>query len=136
LLTPPVSIIANDMASASNSTIGERLRHQRVEVLHKGLRQMAQILGIAAPHLTDIEKDRRTPSEELLMRIVEHYKMDEAELRAGWKRPEGIVDEVASQDATTARKVPQFLRTARDLTPEQWDKLIKQAQKMGGKPKR
>lgn len=121
--------------SNSNSTAGELLRKQRVEVLNKGLRQMAQILGIAAPHLTDIEKDRRTPSEELLLRIVQHYKMDEAELRAGWKRPEAIVDEVASQDATTARKVPQFLRTARDLTPEQWDKLIKEAGRMGGKKK-
>jgi hypothetical protein len=35
-------------------------------------------------------------------------------------------------NATTAEKVPEFLRTARNLTPEQWDKLIDQAKRMAG----
>jgi len=116
--------------------IGETLRARRVDVLKKGLREMAKLLNIAPAHLTDIEKGRRSPSDALLLRIAQQYQMDEADLRTAWAKAEGIVGEVATQDATTARKVPEFLRTARNLSPEQWDKLIGQARRMAGKEKR
>jgi transcriptional regulator with XRE-family HTH domain len=108
-----------------------------VEVLMKGLREMARLLGIAPAHLTDIEKGRRSPSDGLLKRISERYGIGEPELRAGWSKADSVVEEIATQDATTAEKVPEFLRTARELTPAQWDRLIGQAQRMasgkGGK---
>jgi transcriptional regulator with XRE-family HTH domain len=108
------------------------MRRRRVEVLTRGLRQTARLLGITPPHLTDIEKGRRNPSEALLGRIATIYEIDEAELRAGWGRAEGIVHEVATQDSVTATKVPEFLRSARRLTRPQWDKLIEQARRMAG----
>jgi len=117
----------------SDQPIGELLRQRRVEVAKKGLRQMAGLLGITPPHLTDIEKGRRTPSEELLMRISEQYGIPEAELRAGWSRPETIVGEIAAQDPLTAEKVPELLRTARRLSSKQWDTLIEQARRMSGR---
>lgn len=126
------------MAPKSNSSkkpIGEILRTQRIEVLGKGLREMAQELSIAPAHLTDLEKGRRNPSEALLLRMAKAYRISEAELRSGWSRAETIVNEIATQDAVTAEKVPAFLRTARKLTPEQWDKIIKQADNMGTKKK-
>lgn len=110
--------------------IGEVLRARRVDVLQKGLREMAKLLDIAPAHLTDIEKGRRTPSEALLVRMAERYDIDEAELRMGWHKADSVVGEIATQDGTTARKVPEFLRTARNLSPDQWDKLIKQAERM------
>ena len=116
----------------SKMPVGELLRLRRVETLKLGLRETARLLDIAPAHLTDIEKGRRNPSEDLLMRISKIYRIDEAELRAGWSRPEAIVEEVASQDSVTAAKVPEFLRTARKLTPEQWDKIINQARRMTG----
>ena len=88
--------------------IGEVLRTRRVEVLRKGLREMARLLNIAPANLTDIEKGRRNPSEGLLKRISELYGIAEPELRAGWSKAEGVVEEVATQDATTAEKVPEF----------------------------
>lgn len=112
------------MTARKNIPIGERLRTQRVDSLNKGLREMAGLLEIAPAHLTDIEKGRRTPSEALLMRICKAYRISEAELRAGWNRADAIVSEVANQDSVTAEKVPEFLRTARKLTPKQWDDLI------------
>jgi transcriptional regulator with XRE-family HTH domain len=112
--------------------IGEQLRRQRVEKLNKGLREMAGELSIAPAHMTDIEKGRRTPSEELMVKIAASYRIPIAELRAGWSRPDAIVKEIASQDATTAEKVPEFLRTARNLNPAQWDQLIEQAKGMSG----
>lgn len=115
-----------------NVPIGEVLRRRRVDVLNKGLRETAKLLGVAPAHLTDIEKGRRSPSDDLLMRISRVYGIDEAELRAGWNKPQAIVDEIASQDPVTAAKVPEFLRKARNLTPDQWDALIRQAQRMTG----
>ena len=98
---------------------------------------MAKLLNIAPAHLTDIEKGRRSPSDALLVRIAQRYGMEEADLRSAWAKAEDIVGQVATQDGTTARKVPQFLRKARNLSPEQWDKLIRQAERMSSeKPKR
>ena len=120
--------------------IGEVLRGRRVEVLKKGLREMARLLDIAPAHLTDIEKGRRSPSEGLLKRISDTYDIAEPALRAGWSKADGVVEEVANQDAMKAEKVPEFLRTARKLNSEQWDRLIGQARRMasdeGGKPEK
>ena len=107
--------------------VGVVLRKQRVEVLNKGLREMAKLLDISPAHLTDLEKGRRTPSEELLLRMVKQYGVHEAILRSGWSRPEEIVSEIASRDPTTAAKVPEFLRSARKLSASDWDTLIKSA---------
>jgi len=115
--------------------VGDVLRKRR-EVLKQGLREMARLLDVAPAHLTDLEKGRRTPSEDLLMRISKQYGIDEATLRAGWSKPEEIVREIASQDATTAAKVPEFLRSARRLSPSEWDQLIDVAKKLCKKPKR
>lgn len=105
--------------------IGERLRTQRIEVVRKGLREMAGMLGISPPHLTDIEKGNRTPSDELLVRMAKLYEMDEVELRTAWAKAEMVVNEIATKDSTTIRRVPQFLRKAKDLTDEQWQDAIR-----------
>ncbi|TWT44383.1 helix-turn-helix protein [Phycisphaerae bacterium RAS1] len=116
--------------------IHQLLREQRIRI-GRGLRELAGVLGITPPHLTDIEKGRRTPSEELLMKIGRVYGIEEAVLRAGWGRPAEIVGEVATQDLTTARKLPEFLREARTLNADQWDSLIGEARRLtGGKPRK
>src|SRR5262245_40413736 len=89
--------------------IGERLKTSRVDKCKKGLREMARELDIAPAHLTDIEHGRRSPSEELLVKIAKAYGLPEAELRAGFSKPEAIVEEVASESAVAANKVPEFL---------------------------
>lgn len=110
--------------------IGERLRHQRVEVLKKSIRDLARLLDSAPIHISDIENGKRSPSEELLIKIASVYGLPEAELRSGFSRPDSVVAEVASESTVAAAKVPEFLRTARGLSAEQWDQLIKQARKI------
>lgn len=105
-------------------SIGDVLRARRVEVLKKGLREMARQLDIAPAHLTDLETGRRSPSEELLVRLAQAYGVPVAELRAGWKKAEPVVSEVATQDPTTAEKSPVLFRAVRDLSPKQWDEVI------------
>lgn len=115
---------------SKSAPIGERLRHQRVEVQGKSIRDFAKLIECAPIHLSDIETGKRAPSEELLLRMAKVYGLSESELRAGFNRPESIVAEVASESTVAAQKVPEFLRTARGLSAEQWDRLIKQARKI------
>ena len=122
--------MARNRALDGSLAVGDVLRTRRVEVLHKGLREMARLLDIAPAHLTDLEKGRRTPSEDLLMRISKQYGIDESQLRAGWSKADTLVGEIATQDATAAAKVPELLRTARKFPPKPWHALIEQAKRM------
>lgn len=117
-------------APRSDAPIGERLRHQRVEVLGKSIRDIAHLLDTAPIHISDIETGKRSPSEELLIRMAQVYGLAEAELRSGFARPDSVVSEVASESTVAAEKVPEFLRSARGLSSEQWDQLIRQAKKI------
>ena len=119
----------------SGDEIGDVLRRQRTEVLGKGLREMARQLGTAPAHLTDIEHGNRSPSEALLVKIAHAYEIAEAELRSAWSKPDEIVEEIASQDATAAAKVPELLRSARKFTPSQWDALIDAARELAAEKK-
>lgn len=125
------------MAKRPPQPIGELLRERRIETLGKGLREMAKLLDIAPPHLTDIEKGRRSPSEDLLMRIAKAYGIDQSTLRAGWGKAQADVGQIASSNATNASKAPELLRAAKDLDADQWDSLIDQARKLASmsKPK-
>lgn len=120
---------------SSTTHAGERLRHQRVDVLGRTLRDMAKVLDTAPIHLSDIETGKRTPSEELLVRIAAAYRLPESELRGAFGKLDSIVADVFRQSPVAAEKAPEFLRKARALSPEQWDKLIKQAEKLGGEDK-
>jgi len=111
------------------ASIGSRLREQRQSKLGTSVRDAAKQLDISPIHLSDIENGKRTPSEPLLLKLAKLYHLPESELRAGFERPEAIVAKVATENAVTAKKVPEFLRRAQGLSGEQWDRLIKLAEK-------
>ncbi len=50
-------------------TLGRDIRRLR-ELSGTSLRGFAQEIGVSAPHLSDIERDRRRPSKELLATIA------------------------------------------------------------------
>lgn len=120
--------------SGSQVPIGEQLRVRRIDELRKGLREMAALLDISPAHLTDIEKGNRSPSEDLLLRISARYGMDESHLRAAWLKADSVVDRIATKNSTTARRVPELLRTAQDMSDEEWERLIKSARRITGQP--
>ncbi|MGD9689170.1 MAG: helix-turn-helix domain-containing protein [Phycisphaerales bacterium] len=109
------------------------MRARRIETLGKGLREMARLLNIAPAHLTDIEMGRRTPSEELMLKLGEAYGIDEAALRAGWGRAQAVVDEVANRSEVNAAKVPELLRKAGNFGPNEWDQVIRYVDKLKAK---
>lgn len=114
--------------------VGELIQKHRTEVLKQTLREASAALGVAPAHLSDIEHGRRAPSEELLVRIAKVYRIEEPVLRAGWSRADPAVNEIASKNAHLAAAMPELLRTAATMTPEQLAKLLQQARRLSGKP--
>jgi transcriptional regulator with XRE-family HTH domain len=51
------------------ATLGREIRRLR-ELSGVTLRRFAQRVGVSAPHLSDVERDRRRPSKGLLKKIV------------------------------------------------------------------
>ena len=97
---------------------GEFLQRKRTEK-QITLRKMAEMIGITAPYLTDIEKDRRNPPEmeklELISRILMLNDEDKTTMYdlAGKKRNSvapDLPDYIMEHDYVSAA-----LRTARDL---------------------
>lgn len=102
------------------------------------LRKMADMLGVSAPFLTDVEKDRRNPFDmEKLSQLAKILDLsnEERELMfnlAGKKRnavapdlPEYIIE----RDYVSAA-----LRTARDLDAgeEEWNQFVEELRKRKG----
>lgn len=72
------------MADTDGRSLGEVLRSKRVET-DISLRDLAKRLGLAPSYLSDIENDRRVPSEDVLQRIAAelNLKFDDLMARAG-----------------------------------------------------
>ena len=57
------------------NTLGDEIREARVRA-GKRLRPFADELGMAPSYLSDIENDRRVPSEEVMKRIASKLSLD------------------------------------------------------------
>ena len=71
------------MASAPDSPLGDYIRRQR-ELQKLSMRQLADLVGISNPYLSQIERGLREPSEKVLDAIARSLELSaEALLRAG-----------------------------------------------------
>ena len=119
------------------ANFGEFISKKRVEK-QITLRKMADMLGVSAPFLTDVEKDRRNPFDmEKLTQLAQILGLtpEENEIMynlAGKKRnavapdlPEYIIE----RDYVSAA-----LRTARDLDAgeEEWMRFVEELKKRKG----
>lgn len=119
------------------ANFGEFLNKKRVEK-QITLRKMADMLGISAPFLTDVEKDRRNPLDmeklKLLAEILELSKEDNELMLnlAGRKRnavAPDLPEYIMERDYVSAA-----LRTARDLGAgeEEWNRFVEELKKRKG----
>lgn len=69
------------MADATK-TLGDTVRDARVEKKKLGLREAAKSLDIAPSYLSDIETDRRAPSDDVLRRLADVLDLDFDDLMA------------------------------------------------------
>lgn len=116
---------------------GDFLQKKRTE-RQITLRKMAEMIGITAPYLTDIEKDRRNPPEmeklETISKIL--FLSDEEKTTmfdlAGKRRNSvapDLPDYIMERDYVSAA-----LRTARDLdaSEEDWHKFVEELKQRKG----
>jgi transcriptional regulator with XRE-family HTH domain len=75
------------------SPLGDFIRRQR-ELQELSMRQLADLVGISNPYLSQIEHGLREPSEKVLDAIAENLQLSaDALYEHGGRRPEGHADE-------------------------------------------
>ena len=68
------------MADDEESSFGEYIRHQR-EMQELTMRQLADLVGISNPYLSQIERGLREPSERVVEAIADNLEMSAETLK-------------------------------------------------------
>jgi transcriptional regulator with XRE-family HTH domain len=99
---------------ASESPLGEFIRHQR-ELQALSMRQLAELVGISKPYLSQIEHGLREPSERVLEALAENLELSADVLHEQTSRGREEEEEPA---------VVAAIRADRNLTGRQRQALI------------
>ena len=94
-------------AMAEVEQIGDRIRRERLD---RGMtqRQLAEAVNVGVPHISKVEANRESPSDELLARIAAVFGIDIDELFLAARR---IPNEMVEDFATDPAEALAFLRT-------------------------
>lgn len=110
-------------------TLGDRIRELRNE-RDLSLRELAKIVGVSAPFLTDVEQGRRFPSEDTLENLAGALRTNVADLKTHDTRPPAKeMTELSDKDIDYAfafRRVVQHVKDNK-LTPEEIVRRIEQS---------
>jgi len=63
----------NPEAATPKTSLGHEIRRLRTDA-GTTLRGLARTVGVSAPHLSDIERDRRRPSKAMLRKLVQELE--------------------------------------------------------------
>jgi transcriptional regulator with XRE-family HTH domain len=105
------------MASAPDSPLGEYIRRQR-ELQELSLRQLADLVGISNPYLSQIERGLREPSEKVLDAIARSLELSAEGLYEQGGRRRGEEDDEEEPAVVAA------IRADRNLTARQRQALL------------
>jgi len=107
-------------------TFAEKLSALRAEQ-KMGVRELGRAVGVTGMHISNLEKGKSAPSAELVLKLAEALEANADELLylADQVSPE-VVDVIHQNPLA----IPNFLRSAKNLTPEQWALLQKQVEQM------
>ena len=94
---------------------------------HIGVRELGRAVDVTGMHISNIEKGKSLPSPELITKLAEALEANVDEML---HLADQIDPEVAGVIQSNPYSAPSLLRTAKSLTPEQWEKLQKQVEKM------
>ena len=111
------------MAEEEESSFGEYIRRQR-ELHELTMRQLADMVGISNPYLSQIERGLREPSERVLEAIADNLEMSAETL----KRHKARSTEAADEDSAvvTAIKADKALTAAqRKALIEVYESFVK-----------
>jgi transcriptional regulator with XRE-family HTH domain len=107
------------------SPLGEFIRRQR-ELQELSMRQLADLVGISNPYLSQIERGLRDPSEKVLDAIAQNLELSaEALYEHGGRRPDGDADEVDESPVVAAiRADPKLTARQRQALLEIYDAFV------------
>lgn len=94
------------------TTLGSEIRRLRL-LSGISLRRFAESVGVSAPHLSDIERDRRRPSRELLKKIARALSSVGA-THAGLDRLDARFESDLQEWAAETPEVRILLRTIKE----------------------
>ena len=118
--------LIGETSMSNEATFGQRVQALRVEK-RMGIRELGRALDISAMHISNLEKGKSMPSSDLVEKIAAELQGDLDELlHLADQLDPAVVNVIQSNPYT----VPSLLRSAKNLTPEQWAKLQKQVEKM------
>lgn len=125
------------MTTESYKNFGEFLHKKRIA---KGVsyRDLASFLGVSAPYLSDIEKDRRNaPTMEKLERLANYFNLSQEETAVMYDLAGQKKEEIAPDIPGYIKEnvyVATALRTARDLgaSESDWQQFIDDLKKRKG----
>ncbi|MGW0172297.1 helix-turn-helix domain-containing protein [Rhodococcus sp. NPDC003322] len=97
-------------------TLGELIRQQR-ELAAVPMRKFAEMVGISNPYLSQIERNLREPSEQVLDAIAEHLHMSADMLTAQARRDDPAA---ASEVIAAIRRDPDLTKAQRSALEEMY----------------
>ena len=108
------------------SNFSEYLKALRIDKRF-GVRELGREVGVTGMHISNMEKGKSLPSPALLAKLAVALGTDVDEMS---HQANQIAPEVVGVIQGQPKAVPNFLRSAKDLTPEQWEELQKQVDAM------
>jgi transcriptional regulator with XRE-family HTH domain len=110
------------------SPLGGFIRRQR-ELQELSMRQLADLVGISNPYLSQIERGLREPSEKVLDAIAQNLELSaEALYEHGGRRPEGDADEGGEPPVVAAiRADPKLTARQRQALLEVYKAFVERA---------
>lgn len=105
-------------------SLGDTIREARLKRFK--LREFSRLLDVSPTHLSDVENDRRVPSEDLLTRIASHLDLDLDELLAA----AGRVPADARRFVQGNPRAVSLFRKVSSLGPNQLRRLEKETDRI------
>ena len=114
------------------TALSEKLYELRLE-RNLGVRELGRLVDVSGMHISNLEKGKSMPSTELVQRLAVALSTsaDELLFLAGQVDPD-VVEVIHNNPLS----VPSFLRSAKNLTPKQWELLQAQVDEMAKKTRR
>ena len=92
-----------------------------------GIRELGRAVGVTGMHISNLEKGKSAASAELVLKLAAALDANADELLY---LADQVAPEVVEVIQSNHQAIPNFLRSAKDLSPQQWEQLQKQVDKM------
>ena len=102
-------------------------RARKTKYKDVSLREFSKSIGMTHAGIKNIENGKGEPRKETLLNLAEKLELDPEVILAKAAKLDNEIENLISEKSDT---VPQFLRTAKNLTDEQWKEITRQARKM------